>query len=519
MITGTSPENPIDVAEPSAAEEPAKADLKENIGKMFRKLGIGKSADDTLRAHTARGSIIAVMDFGTRQVLSLGSNLVLAWLLFPKAFGLMALVAVVLRGLKMFSDVGIGPSIVRHPRGSDPEFLNTAWTMQVMRGLGLWIGCCVLAWPASIAFEAPELAVVLPIATFTSVIAGLNSTSCFTLPRAMSWGPTVVLGLISQFVSVAVMVGLAWWWRSVWALVAGAYAQSIVMAVGTHFIGTPHRHRLRWEREAVHELFKFGRWIFVSSVLTFLAGQLDRLILGRLLTLDEFGVYMLALTVSMMPGAICGQLAATVLFPALASSARDKPQEMMAKIRAARNVILPGSLVATLGVAFGAPILFEYLYDERYAGAAGMTQWLSIAAWFSLLQISTDRGVLALGYSKSLAVCSAVKLVVTVGASLVGYREFGLEGFMAGLAVGTLASHIVVQAVLWKLKVRLIDQDILYTALAAVVGTTGVAIPMLVPYPPGSTGHLVTLIVTAVACLGPLTLWAGKRIVREVLKR
>ena len=70
----------------------------------------------------------------------LASNLILTRLLFPEAFGLMALGSVVLVGLQMFSDAGIGPSIAQSPRGDDPEFLDTAWTAQVLRGVILWLG-------------------------------------------------------------------------------------------------------------------------------------------------------------------------------------------------------------------------------------------------------------------------------------------------------------------------------------------------------------------------------------------
>lgn len=72
------------------------------------------------------------------QFARLLSNLVLTRLLYPEAFGVMALVMVVLVGLQMFSDVGIGPAISRSARGDDPDFLNTAWTLNVFRGAGLW---------------------------------------------------------------------------------------------------------------------------------------------------------------------------------------------------------------------------------------------------------------------------------------------------------------------------------------------------------------------------------------------
>ena len=80
------------------------------------------------------GSLWTFFGYGSSQIIRLGSNLVLARLLFPEAFGIMSLVTVVMQGLTMISDLGVGPSIIHSKRGDDPNFLNTAWTIQVIRG-------------------------------------------------------------------------------------------------------------------------------------------------------------------------------------------------------------------------------------------------------------------------------------------------------------------------------------------------------------------------------------------------
>jgi O-antigen/teichoic acid export membrane protein len=112
------------------------------------------------------------------QALRLGSNIVLAWLLFPEAFGLMLLVNVFMQGLQMFSDIGIGPSIIQNKRGNDPDFLNTAWTIQAIRGFVLWFIACVLAWPIAWIFAhndplAWKLVLLIPVA-----MGALGSKAC-----------------------------------------------------------------------------------------------------------------------------------------------------------------------------------------------------------------------------------------------------------------------------------------------------------------------------------------------------
>jgi O-antigen/teichoic acid export membrane protein len=100
---------------------------------------------DGLVARVMRSSAFTALGYGASQAMRLASNLVLTRLLFPEAFGMMALVSVFIVGLTMFSDVGVGPSILQHRRGDDRDFLNTAWTVQVIRGGILWIMTLALA--------------------------------------------------------------------------------------------------------------------------------------------------------------------------------------------------------------------------------------------------------------------------------------------------------------------------------------------------------------------------------------
>lgn len=94
----------------------------------------GKSA---LNARARSGSIWIVGAFGASQVLRLGLNIVLAALLFEEAFALMAIVTAVMIGLGGFSDIGLQQNVIQSSRGDEPAFLNTAWTMQVIRGVEL----------------------------------------------------------------------------------------------------------------------------------------------------------------------------------------------------------------------------------------------------------------------------------------------------------------------------------------------------------------------------------------------
>ena len=164
----------------------------------------------SLKKKAVNGAVWTIVGYGFSQSLRLGGNLVLTRLLVPDLFGLMALVNVFIMGLALFSDVGINPSIIRSKRGDDPVFLNTAWTIQVVRGFSLWIGCTIIAFPVARFYEEPRLLWLIPIVGFNTILDGFNSTSIASLSRHMEIGKLTLFELAGQIISVVAIVIWAW---------------------------------------------------------------------------------------------------------------------------------------------------------------------------------------------------------------------------------------------------------------------------------------------------------------------
>ena len=156
----------------------------------------GASTGSSRRKLAVRGSIFELTGFGASQVVRLGGNLILTRLLFPEAFGLAALVNIALQGLELLSDVGFGQSIVQNKRGEDPVFLNTAWTLQILRGVILSVLCLLLAHPFSLLYEEPILKWLLVVGAGQSLLQGFLSTSLSTLRRRVH--VAVLASLVAQ---------------------------------------------------------------------------------------------------------------------------------------------------------------------------------------------------------------------------------------------------------------------------------------------------------------------------------
>ncbi len=202
----------------------------------------------------------------------------------------MALVNVFITGLTMFSDVGIGPSIIQNPRGDDPPFLNTAWTIQVVRGFALGIAGAVLAAPVASFYGEPELLYLVPVVALNSIISGFNSTSVVLATRHIKLERITVVDLVSQALGLLAMIGWALLYRNIWALVIGGNVSTLARLVLSHTYLRGVRNRFVWDKECARALLSFGRWIFFSTLLTFAVSQSDRLLFGKLLPMDQLRV-------------------------------------------------------------------------------------------------------------------------------------------------------------------------------------------------------------------------------------
>jgi O-antigen/teichoic acid export membrane protein len=442
--------------------------------------------------------------------------MILARLLFPEAFGLMALVRVVQNGLTLASDMGVRLNIIQHDSGDEPAFLNTAWTLQVLRGLLLWTIGTLIAVPLARAYDEPELAYLIPVVVLTAVITGFESTNIATRSRHLALGRIVALTLSSQIVAMIAMIGVALLYRTVWALVVGTVVSCATRTILSHFVLPGIRNRFSWKKDVVRDIVSFGKWILFSTFITFLAQRLDILMLGKLVPLDMLGVYSIALIFATLPRRLASPLATQVMLPVLATIRRADRSGLHSAFRRARRVILPAGLLLFLATGLLTPPFIHFVYDERYHSAGWIAQLLVVPLWFAFLHVTGDRGLLAVGDSRGLAVANAVKLASTAAAGIIGFWLGGLPAFILGLLFGAVCGYSAAMAFLGRHGLSCWTIDLRYSLLGLGLGVSGALVPRLVFPGLEPTGQMLVTIAAALVILAPFGLWTGYFLWREL---
>jgi O-antigen/teichoic acid export membrane protein len=395
----------------------------------------------SLTARALRSSVLTVGGFGFAQVVRLLSNLVLTRLLFPEAFGLMALVTVFLTGLMMFSDFGIGAAIARSPRGDDPDFLDTAWTLNLVRGVMLFALGCALAWPMSVFYQEPLLAGMLALASTQFLISSLMPTRRDTANRHLMLGRVTLLEMVAQLISLSIMVALALWLRSVWALVWGSLVGAMAQVVLMTLFLPGERNRLRWEPAAAHELVHFGRWIFLSTICGFLLSQGDKLILGKFLPLDVFGVYNIGFFLGSFPMMLGMVVITRILIPIYRDRPPAQSRENFLKLRKMRTLITGGLLAMLAVIAFCGVWLVDLLYDDRYRDAGAVVVLIACMQIPVVIGLTYDQAALAAGDSRRFLLVSATKAALVVTGIFLGVQAGGVMGAILGQGLAIVAAY------------------------------------------------------------------------------
>ncbi|MCP4093836.1 MAG: oligosaccharide flippase family protein [Planctomycetes bacterium] len=440
-------------------------------------------AKESLAGRGKRGGMWVLLGKGFETGLRLVSSIIMTWLLFREAFGVLVPVHVFLTGIQLFSDIGIGPSIVHSKRGEETPFLRTVWTIQVIRGILLYGVCWALAKPYALMVgevlteggmaEQEMIEYLLVVAGSSALILGFRSPSWFTLDRQIAQGRKTLIQALSLVISVATMIIWALISPTPMALVAGGVSHSIAQTLFSHIMLPGVSMRFQWEKKSVKELFSFGRWIFLSTAYLFFAMQVERILITKLMETGDTGDFGIAYRIAGLVPAILLAISGSVVFPVWMESFRRGDKGHTDRVQRSRLGLLSLCIAGLIGVVTVAPTYFTILYRDEYIGAALIAQLLCIPFWFSSLIASCSKALLVHGDSRSVSTANLVILLVKMPACWFGFKWLGLPGFILGMALGNMAGLLSLHLRLISHGTPLLKQDVVASLALLVFGGAG----------------------------------------------
>jgi O-antigen/teichoic acid export membrane protein len=275
------------------------------------------------------------------------------------------------------------------------------------------------------------------VLSVTVLISGLNSTKLLEASRHLALGRMTVIELIAQAVGVACTLVWVLFDRSIWALVAGNVSAASIAMLLSHGWMPGIANRVGWDRSAFDEIFRFGRWIFLSSILGFLVSNADRLFLGGITSANVLGVYVIAYSLVASVETVLSRIIGGVAFPALSEIARERPQELKRTYYRLHSTIAPFVYFCSGVLVVAGNVFIGILYDPRYEAAGWMLQILAVTLVVVPSQISLQC-FMALGMPQLHSRVLGIRLIVLCVCMPAGAYFFDVPGALWGAVLSQL---------------------------------------------------------------------------------
>jgi lipopolysaccharide exporter len=408
-------------------------EMKDRVGEIAEASQAGQ-AEQSLSQRVSRGAFWAFMIKGANYVFGAIRTIILARLLVPSDFGLMAIAIVSICALSIFSSTGFSSALVQK-KEDIRDYLDTSWFVSILRGIALF---------AILFFSAPLIARFFGNSEVTSVLRAMSVSNLFIVNigtvyfvKELDFRKQFLLQFSGLVADLSLVIPLAFVWRSVWALVFGALGESAAWCVMSYVIH-PYKPRLGFDFKKAKELFGFGKWILGTDTILFLAIQGDDAFIGKFLGTMSLGFYQIAYRFSQMPATALTNVVSPVMFPAYSKLQGDKDRlrdVYLKTLRLVSFVVIP----LAGGIFLLAPEFTMVFLGDRWVPIIPVMRILVIAG---LIRASVATGgplYNAVGKPKLNLTIQALRVAIMAGTIYPLSQLMGLYGSALSVTLGISA--------------------------------------------------------------------------------
>jgi O-antigen/teichoic acid export membrane protein len=292
-------------------------------------------------------------------------------------------------------------------------------------------------------YGEPILFPLLCVVGATTAISGFQTTAFAVASRKIRLARLTLLRLGGQVISIVITIALAWVYKSVWALAVGSIVGTSVQTILGHIVLRSHGHALQLEREAFGSLIRFGRWIFLSTLITFLGGGGMQLVQAKLVPMDTLGKLYIAGVIGWALGDLTNRVGDAVGFPTLAKVVRETPRRVRSVLDRIRVRLLVLTLPGFILLSLISTPLINTLYDARYAIVGDYLAITAINGAIAVLPMVYQNAVLAAGNSRVHFIVMSVFMVARLIGVVAGFYCGGVIGMLIGGGIAMLVGFFV----------------------------------------------------------------------------
>jgi len=401
--------------------------------------------DGSIGKKTARSGFWVSIAAACTMLLALVKSMILARLLSPEVFGLMAICLMITRGLEIFSETGFGTALVQR-RSNFEEARDTAFTMMVIRGFLLTSVALIVAPVVARFYDNAILESIVSVISVGFLLGAFQNMNSILLQRDLDFKPLVYLEISTGVIGFLVSVALAYILQNVWALV---FAQLITSGAGVimSFLIIPGRPRFGFNKRVASELFRYGKFITGLTVVIFITVEIDKAVIGKVLGMEALGYYTLAYTIANIPSTYISKIVSKVMFPVY-SMLQGDPVALRVELSKAIKLVAVVAIPASAGIVALAPDILRICYGEKWLPASSALSALALFGCFRAL--GSVNGYLYNGIGKPEVpfYSNLAKLIVIAISIYPLTKMFGIVGAAVAVVIPIICQYMLEVAIL-----------------------------------------------------------------------
>ena len=397
------------------------------------------SSDRKLLQRVTQGGLWVFLLRVCQQLFSLIRITILARILAPDDFGIMGIAMLTMATLETFSQTGFEHALIQK-KESINKYLDTAWTILVVRGFILFGILYLIAPYVATFFGAAEVKLIIRVISLSVFLQGLTNIGVIHFQKELEFNKQFFYHLSGILIDFIVSVSAVLILRSVWALVFGLLAGNVARCVSSYLIH-PYRPHLRVNLEHAKELFSFGKWVLGSSILFFLITQGDEIFVGKLLGIVSLGFYQLAYKISNMTTTEITHIISQVSFPTYSILQHEpvKLRESYLKVlRLTSFLALP-----IAGFIFAAsPVFVTVFFGEKWMPMVPVMKILAIVGLARSIMATTGPIFRAVGKPRIETEWQIVRFILLACFIYPLAKNFNIVGVSYAVLISTVVSTI-----------------------------------------------------------------------------
>jgi lipopolysaccharide exporter len=388
----------------------------------------------------AAGAAWLVLFKLTERSIGIVSTLILARVLVPEDFGLVAMATSILASLDLLGAFSFDMALIQNQHAARHHY-DTAWTFAVMFGVLKAVALCALAFPAAHFFREARLPpLVFALAAYT-LIEGFDNVGIVAFQKDLELHKEFRFGLVKKMVGFAVTVSLAFWLRSYWALMAGILAARLTSSLLSYAM---HPFRPKFSLAGAGDLFSFSKWLLLNNFLIFVNNRGTDFVIGKLAGARALGLYSVSYEIANLPTTELVWPISRAVFPGYARMANDPPRLREAFLQVISLVAI-FTVPAGVIIALAAEPIVQVLLGAKWSDAAPLIHVLAVFGIVRSLHGPTGSIYLALGKPRFVAGFQCVQLGAAIGLMLVLVPLHGTIGaayaLLAGASVAMISNY------------------------------------------------------------------------------